>query len=109
MRAPKCCSGCVTTKARKAPRQTVVHVVVTVVVVEAVTPVVVAVEAVVGPDNPTPWVTVPAVDRAQHKAVAVTVAVVVVAMAVAAEAVATAPARPKQPRASLTPCAPVST
>jgi len=72
---------------------------------EAVTPVVVVV--VVGPDNPTPWVTVPAVDRAQHKAVAVTVAV---AVAMAEEVVAaTAPARLKQPRASLIPCAPVWT
>jgi hypothetical protein len=98
----------VTTKARKAPRQTVARVQATVVAVVAGA----AMPGAAVPANPTPWVTVPAVDRAQRKVGAVTVVgAVVVAMAVAVvvEVAATAPARPEQPRASLTRCAPVWT
>ena len=77
------------------------------------------VEAVVGPDNPTPWVTAPAADRARRRAVAGTAGVVVVValvvvvamvgVAVAVAVAATVPARPRRPRASLIQCAPVST
>jgi hypothetical protein len=69
--------------------------------------VVVVVAAV--PASPTPWVTARAVDRAQRRAVVVTAVVVVAMVAAAAAVAATAPARPEQPKASLTPCAPVWT